>query len=219
MSLSNSSFCGWGLLFPLCSEEMEMVNFHPWERIRLRVLKLFVHILCRFTTQTTKSSFSLAFPQVPFSNSEPLLFVSGNSSHSPRPTSQICCTKIRCQPMLQSWDSTKTTPRPSNFSWPIGFSQPGASNTCFSVIVPSDPLPLLRFSAFNCCKYIIHKNCYCKYLFHQLAMALWWSLLAFFFCNHVVALSPGVMHSPATLLNDLLNYTVGVTILSKKSAS
>ena len=157
------------LTFYLCSEEMEMVNFHPWKRIFLRVLKLFIHILCRFATQTTKSSFFLTFPSGAIFQLESLLFVSGILPIYPGPLQGKYAAQNKVPTHATELDSTKTTPRPSNFSWPIGFSLTWSLTPVFSVIVPSDPTPLLRFSAFNCCKYIIHRNCYCKYLFQLIS--------------------------------------------------
>lgn len=135
---SNSSFCGWGLLF-LVPEEMEMVNFHPWERI-LEV-KLFVHILCRFTTQTTKSSFP-RLPQVPFSNLESTPICFWNSSHSPRPTSGKYAAQNKVPtPCYRVGFNQKLPQGHPPLSWLHWFFSNLEPNTCFSVIA-SDPTPI-----------------------------------------------------------------------------
>lgn len=121
--MSFKFFIRWlRLTFSLCSEEMETVNFHPWKRILLRVLKLFIHILCRFTTQTTKSSFFLTFPLGAIFQLESLLFVSGTLPIYPGPLRGKYAAQNKVPTRATELDSTKTTPRPSNFSWPIGFS-------------------------------------------------------------------------------------------------
>lgn len=101
--------------------------------------------------------------------------------------------KIRSEPRCRV-ESDQNDTKPSNFNWLIGFSLtcgPTPVFLLFSPLFRPAPHSIKNLSAFNCCKYIKYRKCYCKYLFQLISNGLWWRLSAFFYCNHVVALAPG----------------------------
>lgn len=90
-------------------------------------------------------SFHSPSPQVLFFQLEPLLFVSGSPPIYPCPLLVKYAAQNKVPASATELDSTKTTPRPSNCNWPIGFSSNLQPNTCFAVTGTPDETPLLRF--------------------------------------------------------------------------
>ena len=111
-------------------------EYSSLKKIASQSLKGLYSYSMQFTTQSTKSSFFLTFPLGAIFQLESLLLVSGTLPIYPGPLQGKYAAQNKVPTCATELDSTKTTPRPFNFSWPIGFSLTWSLTPVFLLLSP-----------------------------------------------------------------------------------